>query len=292
MRNQTGLQRISSDNLSTGYTLYSDDQYGNSKSVQLSLEKRMRDNYSVRLNYTISTAKGTSSSSTENYGRLINTSSSEDVSVLPLQPFNLSYDRPHVAQLIFALGWNKGEGPKIFGERLLELFNLSFTTEFQSGLPYTKLDLKFQQAGEFNADRNPAYFQTNASLSRSIRLSDLFGESMGNSALDLQLEVLNLFNRTEPITVYPTTGQGDNDGQPGTYTANVVFKNDPTNADGNQLDGVGHLKYNSRWDLNKDNQVDLNEQQQAYSQLRKDGFARRTNYQIPRRVFLNVSFRF
>jgi hypothetical protein len=292
LRNQSGLQRISSDYLATGYTLYADDQYGNSKSVQISLEKRMRDNYSIRFNYTLSAAVGTSSSSAENYSRLINTSSNTETSVLPLQPYPLSFDRPHVAQLIFNVAWSKNEGPTLFGAKILQLFNLSFTTVYQSGLPYTRTDAKGNQAGEFNSARNPAVFQTDASLSRTIPLSDLFGESMGSTALDLQLEIVNLFNRNEPITVYTATGQGDDDGQTGNYTGSVAFKNDPTNADGQQLDYVGNLKYNARWDLNKDGQVDLSEQQSAFTQLRKDIFARRTNYQIPRLAYFNVTFRF
>lgn len=292
LRNQSGLLRISSPNLPTGYTLYIDDQYGNAKSLVLTFEKRMRDNYGLRFNYTFSTAKGTSSSAAENYGRLINPPAGEETAALPLQPYPLGYDRTHVGQFIFNLSWQKNEGPEIFGVKLLELFNLSFTTEFRSGLPYTPEDLRGQQAGEFNSARHPSYFQTDASLSRSIQLSDIFGESMGSTAIDLQLEVLNLFNRTEALTVYAQTGQGDDDGQPNVYTGTTVFKNDPTNADGNQLDALGNLKYNARWDLNKDGQVDLSEQQKGFTQYRQDNFARRTNYQVPLRTYFNVTLRF
>jgi hypothetical protein len=292
LRNQSGLLRVSSPSLATGYTMYIDDQYGNAKSLILSFDKRMRDNFGIRFNYTYSSAKGTSSSATENYARLINPPAGEEVAVLPLQPYPLSYDRTHTSQLIFNLAWQKNEGPDIFGVKLLELFNISFTTEFRSGTPYTPEDIRGNQAGEYNSARQPEYFQTNASLSRTIPLADLFGDGMGGTAIDLQLEVLNLFNRTEALVVYPTTGLGDDDGQSGVYTGTVVFKNDPTNADGNQLDALGNLKYNARWDLNKDNQVDLSEQQKAFTQYRTDNFARRTNYQVPLRTFFNVSLRF
>ncbi len=292
LRNQSGLLRISSPNLATGYTLYIDDQYGNSKSLMLSFDKRMRDNYAIRFNYTFSSAKGTSSSATENYNRLINPPAGEETAVLPLQPYPLGYDRPHVAQLIFNLAWQKNEGPELFGAKLLELFNLSFTTEYRSGTPYTPEDIRGNQAGEFNSARQPSYFQTNASLSRTIPLSDIFGDGAGSTAIDLQLEVLNLFNRTEALAVYAATGLGDDDGKGDVYTGTVVFKNDPTNAGGGQLDALGNLKYNARWDLNKDGQVDLSEQQKGFSQYRTDNYARRTNYQVPLRTFFNVTFRF
>ena len=292
LRNQSGLLRISSPSLPTGYTMYIDDQYGNAKSLMLSFDKRMRDNYAIRFNFTYSTAKGTSSSAAENYSRLINPPAGAETAVLPLQPYPLGYDRPIVSQLIVNLAWQKNEGPKLFGATFLELFNLSFTTEYRDGTPYTPEDIRGNQSGEFNSARQPAYFQTNASLSRTIPLSDIFGDGAGNTAIDLQLEVINLFNRTEALAVYPATGLGDDDGQTDVYTGTVVFKNDPTNADGGQLDALGNLKYNTRWDLNKDGQVDLSEQQKAYTQYRTDNFARRTNYQVPLRTFFNVTFRF
>ncbi|HEY6172001.1 MAG TPA: TonB-dependent receptor [Candidatus Kapabacteria bacterium] len=292
LRNQSGLLRISSPSLATGYTMYIDDQYGNAKSLMLSFDKRMRDNYAIRFNFTYSTAKGTSSSAAENYSRLINPPAGAETAVLPLQPYPLGYDRPIVSQLIVNLAWQKNEGPEIFGAKLLELFNLSFTTEYRDGTPYTPEDIRGNQSGEFNSARRPAYFQTNASLSRTIPLSDIFGDGAGNTAIDLQLEVLNLFNRTQAVDVYAATGLGDDDGTNGNFTGTVVFKNDPTNADGNQLDALGNLKYNTRWDLNKDGQVDLSEQQKAFTQYRTDNYARRTNYQVPLRTYFNVTFRF
>jgi len=292
MRNLSGLQVINSEFLPIGYTLYSDDQYGNSKSIQLSFDKRMRDNWGLRFNYTLSSAKGTSTSATENYNRLINVASGSETVVLPLQPFALGFDRPHVAQLILNAAFNKAEGPELFGLRILENFNIAATTEFQSGRPYTRLDLRGNQAGEFNGDRHPSYFQTDATITRTIPLADIFGESFGTTSFDIQLEVLNLFNRTAPLAVYSRTGQADDDGQPGTYASSTVYKNDPTNADGQQIDELGQLKYNPRADINNDGVVDLAEQQTAYDRVRKDGFDRRTNYQIPRRVYLNLSFKF
>lgn len=294
LRNLSGLSKISSSDLAIGYTLYSDDQYGNYRGIELTFEKRMSDNYSFRFNYTYSVSKGTSSSAAENYGLLINSGATgEDPNVvLPLQPFALSFDRTHVAELLLTAGFNRGEGPTIFGTKLLQLLSLSTTTEYQSGVPYTRLNAKGQQSGEFNGDREPAYFQTDAQLTRNIPLADLFGESFGNTSLDLQLEVVNLFNTTNPLFVYPTSGQGDDDGVNPLYTGTTDFINDPTNADGQQIDALGKLKYNPRWDLNHDGRVSIDEQSQAYQALRKTNFARRTNYQIPRRVYFNVTLHF
>ena len=295
LRNLSGLQRISNDNLAIGYTLYSDDQYGNYRGLELTFEKRMSDNYSFRFSYTYSVAKGTSSSSTENYGLLINqgASNGEDPNVvLPLAPFFLSFDRTHVAQLLLTAGFGPNEGPSLLGTKLLQDLSFSSTSELLSGVPYTRLDEKNRQSGEFNGDRQPSYFQTDATLTRSIRLADLFGESFSRSSLDLQIELINLFNTTNAIFVYPTSGQADNDGLNTPYVGNIDFVNDPSNAAGGQIDALGKLKYNARWDLNHDGRVSIQEQGEAFKQQRADGFARRTNFQIPRRFYFNVTLHF
>src|SRR5581483_7611491 len=104
--------------------IYTDDQYGNDRAIEIIAEKRMSDNYSLKLDYTYQSAKGTSSSATEAYNALINQDPSSEQAVLPLTPFPFSYDRTHVANLRFNLNYNMGEGPTIFGSKLLEWFSL------------------------------------------------------------------------------------------------------------------------------------------------------------------------
>ncbi len=292
LRNQSGLQLVSSPLLPIGYTIYSDDQYGNDRSIEVIMEKRMSDNYSAKFTYTYQVAKGTSSSATEAYAALINSDPNSEQAVLPLQPFYLSYDKPHVAELLLNLNYNRGEGPTLFGTKLFQLFSLATSTEYSSGVPYTRVDLKGGQLGATNGDREPDYFQTDATLTRSIPFEDFLGESMKSLFLDLQLEVTNVFNRTTPLYVYATTGQGDDDGGTGTYGATQDFYNDPTNLHQGQIDDFGRLLYNPRLDLNHDGRVSVAEQQIAYTRLRSDGFARHTRYQIPRRVYMNFTIRF
>lgn len=289
-KNQSGLQQISSEFLPVGYTVYSDDQYGNYRALQFTARKQMSNNWGALLNYTYSSSRATSSSALENYSRLLNNDPTGEVSALPLTPFASVSDKPHVLQLILNAGFKPGEGPMIFGVDLLQNFSANLTSVYESGTPYTKTDTKGRQIGEFNADRNPEYIQTDATLSRSIPFADLFGESMSDMFLDLELEVTNLFNRTEPLYVYPATGQGDDDGSDGKYIAPLEFENDPTNTF--QYDALGRPLYNARWDLNRDDKVSRDEQQLAFTRLRSDRLARRTSFQAPRRVFFNVSFRF
>jgi len=292
IRNQSGLQLISSPLLATSYAIYSDDQYGNDRSIEFVAEKRMSDNYSAKFTYTYQVAKGTSSSATENYSSLINADPNSEQAVLPLTPFYFSYDKPHVAELLLSLNYNKGEGPTIFHTKLFQLFNLSTSTEYSSGVPYTAVDLKGSQLGAINGARQPDNFQTDFTLTRSIPFEDLFGESWKTVFFDLQLEVTNVFNRTTPLYVYATTGQGNNDGNNGVYNGGEEFYNDPTNLHGGQLDQFGNLYYQPSLDLNHDGRVSLAEQQIAYTRYRTDLFNRNTKYQIPRRVYMNFTVRF
>jgi hypothetical protein len=298
VRNEPGLEQISSPFLPVGYTVYSSDEYGNVRELQLVLDKRMSNNYSARLNYTYSVSKGTSASAEAAYAALINASSNSQNTALPLEPFPLSYDRTHNAQFIFNLNYLKGEGPTLFGSKILQLFSFNSTTVYQSGVPYTKLDLRGVQVGEYNADREPSFFQTDCSLTRSIPFEDIFGESMKSFFLDLQIEVTNIFNTTDPITVYPQTGLGNNDGSSGTWLGTQEYYNNPTASIlqqygvTSQYDGLGKLLYNPIADLNHDGKVSLSEQQTMYTRLRNDQFATRTNYQAPRRVYFNVTLRF
>src|SRR5205807_9451810 len=136
--------------------------------------------------------------------------------------------RTHVGQLLLTLLYGKGEGPKISGIAFLEHFSFSTKTIFETGTPYTAFDLKGNQVGEHNALREPNFFQTDFTITRNFPLGDLFGGS-GSSSLDVQLEILNLLNRTEEVYVFNTTGQGDDDGKTPVYNYTRDILADATN---------------------------------------------------------------
>jgi len=290
MKNITGIAQIISPVVSQAYYYYTDDEYGNYKGIELSLDKRLSDNFSARLNYTYSVALGTASTATTNYSAFTNQSSDAEAAILPLQAFPLDFDRTHVAQLLLSLLYGKGEGPKIGGTAILENFNFSTKTIYESGNPYTAFDIRGTQVGEHNGERQPNFMQTDFTITRNIPLSDVFGAGIGHSWLELQLEVSNLFNQVNAVTVYNTSGLGDDDGKTTPYNYSQDYVNDPTIP--NQLDALGLLLYNPLWDLNHDGRVDINEQQQGFKRERVDKFAQRTNYQLPRHFYLNFALHF
>jgi hypothetical protein len=193
---------------------------------------------------------------------------------------------------LFDISYAKGEGPTIFGQKLLQWFSLQTTTVYQTGTPYTATNVKGAQIGPTNGDREPDYFQTDLSLTRTIPFEDLFGPGMSKVFLDLQLEITNIFNRTTPLSVYAATGEGNNDGNPNTFSTSTEYYNDPTNSRGNSIDALGNLFYDPRLDLNHSGVVTVAEQEIAYAQYRSDEFAQEVNYQTPRRVWMNFTIRF
>ena len=292
IRNQDGIELISSPILPIGYTIFSSNEYGSDRSIEIVAEKRMADNFSMKLNYTYSQGLGTSSSATENYSALINQDPSAPTVVLPLTPYPFNYDRTNVLNFLFDISYTKGEGPTIFGQKLLEWFSLQTTTVYQTGTPYTATNTKGAQIGPTNGDREPDYFQTDLSLTRTIPFEDIFGPGMSKIFLDLQLEVTNIFNRTTPLSVYAATGEGNNDGNPNTFSTSTEYYNDPTNSRGGQIDALGNLFYDPRLDLNHSGVVTVAEQEISYAQYRSDEFAQEVNYQTPRRVWMNFTIRF
>lgn len=138
-------------------------------------------------------------------------------------------------------------------------------------------------------------------LQRTLPLRELFGESFGSSELIFFLDVFNLPNLTGPVSVYPRTGDPDNDGvslyrQPGDFPAGPWYaRPDPANPATiaqSQYDRTGKRLYTEAADLNRDGIVTQQEQFQSYLQYVNDAISRRPRYQFPRTVFFGVMLRF
>lgn len=284
------------------YAITSNGEYGNAKGIEVTFRKRLSSNVGFNLNYTLSFAQGTSSSSGANYNAIISGADPyTGLRLFPLTEYPLDYDRRHRFNYIIDFVWGKGEGPSIGGIHFLENVTLNFTGLFQTGTPYTKLDLRGNQVGDYNAERRPSVWSLDMRLQRSVPLRDLFGESFGNTELIFFLDVINLPNLTNPFNVYVRTGDPDNDGvslyrQVGDFPLGPWYaKADPTNPSTiaqSQYDRAGNRFYTKAADLNNDGIVTQQEQYQSYLQFVRDAMARRPNYLYPRQVYFGVMLRF
>lgn len=268
--------------------------YGSSRGVELTFQKRTIDNWGFNLNYTLQSATGTANNS--GTAAAIDPQTGEPA--LPVTDFPLSFDRRHRINAVVNLEWGEGEGPRIGGISLLQYFSINLSGFWQTGLPYTPVDGRGQAAGQLNSARFPSNWNSELRIIRTIPLQDLLG---GNTSVDIFMDVFNLLNYTGAIFFYPRTGSPDNDGaallrQPGDFPSTAYFKTgDPgrkeTFATG-QYDRVGRRLYNERVDYNKDGIQTPDETYRGYQEYVNTVVNLRGNYQDPRSVYFGIRFRF
>lgn len=268
--------------------------YGNSKGVEITLERRTADNWGFNLNYTLQSATGTANNSQT----VVSLDPYTDNPAFPVEPFPLSFDIRHRVNMVLNFQWGNDEGPMIAGIPLLEYFTINLSGFWQSGAPYTPVNQQGQATGAINSARFPAFWNSEMRLSRTIPLQELLG---GNTSLDIFVDVYNLLNYVEAIAFYPRTGSPDNDGfalnrVPGDFPSTTYYKEaDPKNkvtTASNQYDRIGKRMYNEAVDFNQDGSVTAEESYKGYQIYVQDVINRRGNYQAPRRVYFGITFRF
>ena len=302
--NQTGVTFIPA--VPSPYILQTVQEYGNVRGMEVTLEMRpasIDDHMRARVNYTLQRAVGTASSPTSNYSILIGspdpyTGEKRDN---PLTEFPLSYDQTHSFNATVGFFWQNDQGPTLGGLHVLENTDISLTALFGTGLPYTLVNTRGEQVGEFNANRYPAQFNSEARVGRTIYLRDIFGESLGRTSLELYVTVSNVFNTTGPVSYYTTTGNPDQNGTSlnrgiGEFPSIPYFdKEDPTRPETYgtaQFDRFGTRFYNPYADINLDGVVTQAEKYAGYQRLVATVQSLRGNYDQPRTFFLGARLRF
>ncbi|MBS1913811.1 MAG: TonB-dependent receptor [Bacteroidetes bacterium] len=309
--NQSGVTYVPA--IPSPYIVYSVTDYGNVRGIEISARKALSNNISAELNYTIQKAVGTASSPEANYSTLIGSVDpyTGEQQKLPLTEYPLNYDQTHALNATVNFIWGKGEGPTVGGLKLLENSTIGITATFNSGLPYTRETEKGQPTTEFNSQRYPSQFNTEAHLERGFRLADLFGESVGNLEVSFFADVYNLLNLTPAIAIrlsrapggsrYSITGSPDNDGlamnrQIGDFIATPHYRdidpNRPETWDAQQYDAFGTRYYNPYADANLDGVVTQLERYEGYQRYITTIQTLRSQYATPRTVSVGVRLRF
>ena len=168
-----------------GYVYFDNVDFGNSKGLEFTLNKRFSNNYAARLNYTLSqTLISTSSPMTA-----AETLSSEPIKY---RSFLADWDRTHnlSGMLLYR---DPGR------------WAVSFTGNAKSGKPYTVL------AEQKNTERMPWNINVNMKTDKYFKIAGLRGS--------VYAQVFNLFDRRNIYWVYNVTGKWNDDGDPGTPPA-------------------------------------------------------------------------
>ncbi|MDY5969474.1 MAG: TonB-dependent receptor [Bacteroidales bacterium] len=210
-----------------GYYSYDNFDFKTTKGLTFSYDLRRTNNVRISANYTLQYAEGTGLSTTT-MSELIR----EGYTTLKmLNP--ISDDRRHEFKANVDFRYESGakyNGPVIkravknkkTGEleskeiRPFEDFGINFTAVAQSGRPYTKQFSVLQNTivGSYRGARLPwgFYFDIVADKTFPIIIKDKDGNVKRNTMLNVALTVNNLFNIRNILSVFPATGNPDDNG--------------------------------------------------------------------------------
>lgn len=180
------------------YSVFVNYDYGSARGIDFMLEKRGGRHYSGMFQYTYSVAKANRADPWEGYRN------TDNPLTMPKKEVVMPYDRTHDFSLQMNYRTLKNEGPQLFSFHPFANSRLSITSNLLGGAPYTPI-LPNDQPGAAYSERMPWYFTTNMALRRYI--------SIGKTDMVLGVLVQNLFDRRNPIDVYPRTGSASDPGR-------------------------------------------------------------------------------
>ncbi len=171
MTNLVGVRYIQAANYGTGAAVSDNFDYANAKGVELVLNKRFSNYFSLRANYTFSDALVTSSSP---WAQL-------QIQNPTFRTFTSDWDRPHTFNLDLYV-------------ELPNICDVSLSGNFQSGLPYT---IKTEP----NTERMPYIATIDLKFSRKFKIYNMTPE--------IYLKIINLADRKNIYAVYANSGKPD-----------------------------------------------------------------------------------
>ncbi len=253
------------------YITYGNIDFGTTKGVSLDFDLRRTGNFSMKANYTLQFAEGTGSDDRSQLN-LVNSNQPNFRSITPL-----NYDSRHLINLNLTYSYGEGKdynGPTIKNKQILSNAGINLQLAARSGTPYTEQwyatpeGLEGQPGrpitkGSVNGSRLPWYFRVNMRVWKDFAF--VVGkkkEKEDKRQIDLQiyLQIQNLLNSKNPVSVYRYTGVPGDDGylsDPSSSTAITAALNP-----------------------------------QAYRDQYAAYINRPDNYALPRRIYLGAVFSF
>jgi outer membrane receptor protein involved in Fe transport len=189
------------------FASYRNVDYGTAKGIDVHFTSERLNRLASSLSYSLGFAEGTGTISNTN--RNIAWTSAET----PKQTAPLAFDQRHRLNVGVDYRFTDGDGPLIFGRKLLANAGASVAMTMASGLPYTPTQVYNEvtlnsvtatPSGPINSARAPWTFQTDLKLDREFHL--------GATRLNAFVWVINLFDRMNPSAVYTSSGLPDETG--------------------------------------------------------------------------------
>ena len=254
------------------YLTYDNVDFGTTKGFTLDFDMRRTANFTLKANYTMQFADGTGSDATTQLS-LVTSNNPNFRTIAPL-----NYDSRHMVNLNASYSYGSGSdynGPTIKNTQILADAGISLQLTARSGTPYTEQTTPTPEGlqnqasrpvtkGSINGSRLPWYFRVNMRVWKdfSFMVGKKNDKVDNKRRLDLEiyLQIQNLLNTQNVVSVYRFTGVPNSDG----------YINDPSSVA--QIQGA----------LNA----------QAYKDQYAAYINRPGNYSLPRRIYLGAIFNF
>jgi len=199
------------------YMMYQNIDFGTVKGFSTSYDLRRTGRVQMTTNYTLQFADGTGSSASSGYS-LVNTGQPNLRTTIPL-----SYDQRHALSASVDYRYRTGDkytGPVLFGKKILSDAGMNIMFSAGSGTPYSRQSNITQEAadgindrstlmGSINGSRLPWQFRINAKFNKNFEIKWTKNKS---SFLNAYLQIQNLLDAKNIISVYRATGNPEDDG--------------------------------------------------------------------------------
>lgn len=171
MSNLIGERFFLEANNGNGMVIADNFDYGNSKGVEFSINKRFSNYFGLNLNYTFTNSQITSSTP---WTKL-------QIDNPTYKTYTSDWDQPHTINFDLFIS-------------LPGKWDITFAGHYSTGLPYT-----LSSSSEPNTERSPDFSQFDFRLAKTFEVLGLKPQ--------LYVNVLNLFDRKNIYSVYPSSGQ-------------------------------------------------------------------------------------
>jgi outer membrane cobalamin receptor len=207
------------------YAIFTNNSFARVQGLDISLEKRMSDFWSAKLDYTLSVARGNESTPTEEAYNIF------EGRPRSIKEFYLDFDRRHDISVNLSLFLPERYGLSLLGFHPFSSLRFSMLAKISSGLPYTPI-----------SDDRTKYFEKNSARmpwtkSIDFRLEKFFPVSM--ISFSVFIEALNIFDWLNPLIVQQRTGKVWDDGKSKLFGTGKDFMHDPSDVGAPRIVRIG-----------------------------------------------------
>lgn len=190
------------------YSVFLNNNLGSGKGLEVTLQKRISNNFGFYINYSYSQAKVLLPTSWDGYW----SGATEDN--LPKRETTAPWDQTHVIRASLQYNIGKDDGPEVFGTTPFSNLNLSIHYYGESGLPYTPTISGGVVVEPYSANW-PFAHRVDLRLTKQWYL-------FGFKFIGL-LQIKNLLDTKNVISGYTKTGSATNPGTASYYTRSSTY---------------------------------------------------------------------